>query len=159
MRRHLLAACAVLIAATQSVAAAGTPIHVGELGILADAPFYIALDQGYFAKQDLDVRLDQFDSASQGSPALATNQIQVLGGGVSASLFNAFARGWPVAIAMARTRDMPGFSSDSIVRARWPRRYHQIGEGSTRQENRHQRSQLVAPIHAGEDAGGRGSRF
>src|SRR6478735_4100813 len=46
---------------------------------------------------------------------LSTNQVQVVGGGVSAALYNAFARGWPVRIAMARTRDWPGYSSDTLV--------------------------------------------
>jgi NitT/TauT family transport system substrate-binding protein len=46
---------------------------------------------------------------------LATNDIQVIGGGVGAALYNAFARDWPVRIVMARTRDMPGFSSDTLV--------------------------------------------
>ena len=34
---------------------------------------------------------------------------------MSAALFNAFARDWPVRIAMARTRDRPGYSSDTLV--------------------------------------------
>jgi NitT/TauT family transport system substrate-binding protein len=41
--------------------------------------------------------------------------VQVVGGGVSAALYNAFARDWPVRIAMARTRDWPGYSSDTLV--------------------------------------------
>ncbi len=111
----LAAALFALFGAGGVAHAADLVVHVGELGILADAPFYIAVDAGYFAQQGLTVVLDRFDSAAQGSPALATNRIQVLGGGVSASLFNAFARNWPVQIAMARTRDVPAFSSDTIV--------------------------------------------
>ena len=59
--------------------------------------------------------LERFNSASQATAPLSTNQVQVVGGGVSAALYNAFARDWPVRIAMARTRDMPGYSSDTLI--------------------------------------------
>ncbi|TWS99836.1 ABC transporter substrate-binding protein [Reyranella sp. CPCC 100927] len=95
--------------------AVAQPIVVGDLGITADAPFYIALDRGYFAAEKLDVRLQRFRSATDATAPLSTNQIQVAGGGASASLFNAFERDWPVRIVMARTRDMPGYSSDTLL--------------------------------------------
>jgi NitT/TauT family transport system substrate-binding protein len=98
-----------------AAAASADPVKVGELGIVADAPFYIAIEKGYFAAEKLDVKLVSFDSAAQATPLLSTNEIQVMGGGVGAALYNAFARGWPVRIAMARTRDWPGYSSDTIV--------------------------------------------
>jgi NitT/TauT family transport system substrate-binding protein len=95
--------------------AAAEPVKIGELGILADAPFYIAIEKGYFAEQGVEVKLERFSSAAQATAPLSTNQVQVVGGGVSAALYNAFARDWPVRIVMARTRDMPGFSSDTII--------------------------------------------
>ncbi len=90
-------------------------IKVGDLGIVADAPFYIGIEKGYFAAEKLDVKLERFTSAAQATAPLATNEVQVIGGGVGAALYNAFARDWPVRIVMARTRDMPGFSSDTLV--------------------------------------------
>jgi NitT/TauT family transport system substrate-binding protein len=91
------------------------PVKIGDLGILADAPFYIAIEKGYFKEANVDVSLERFNSAAQATAPLSTNQVQVVGGGVSAALYNAFARGWPVRIAMARTRDWPGYSSDTLV--------------------------------------------
>jgi NitT/TauT family transport system substrate-binding protein len=111
MRRLLLA---VLVGLLSSPALA-QPIKVGELGILADAPFYIAIEKGYFKEANVEVTLERFQSAAQATAPLSTNQVQVVGGGVSASLYNAFARNWPVRIAMARTRDWPGYSSDTLV--------------------------------------------
>src|SRR5215831_14796344 len=111
MHRLLLAAVLGLFAATASA----QPIKIGELGIVADAPFYIAIEKGYFAAEKLDVTLERFNSAAQATAPLSTNQIQVIGGGVSAALYNAAARDWPVRIAMARTRDWPGYSSDTLV--------------------------------------------
>ncbi|HTR83526.1 MAG TPA: ABC transporter substrate-binding protein, partial [Reyranella sp.] len=105
---------ALLIAFWTATAAAET-IKVGELGIVADAPFYIGIEKGYFAAEKLDVKLERLSSAAQATAPLSTNDIQVAGGGVSAGLYNAFARDWPIRIVMARTRDWPGFSSDTIV--------------------------------------------
>ena len=111
MRRLLLAGIFGLWAATASA----QPIKIGDLGIVADAPFYIAIEKGYFAAEKLDVTLERFTSAAQATAPLSTNQIQVIGGGVGAALYNAAARDWPVRIVMARTRDWPGYSSDTLI--------------------------------------------
>lgn len=111
MHRVLLAVVLGLLA----LPASAQPVKVGDLGILADAPFYIAIEKGYFKEANVDVSLERFTSAAQATAPLSTNQVQVVGGGVSAALYNAFARGWPVRIAMARTRDWPGYSSDTLV--------------------------------------------
>ena len=111
MRKSILAALCGL----WSAAAAAEPVKIGDLGILADAPFYIAIEKGYFAAEGVEVKLERFQSAAQATAPLSQNQVQVVGGGVSAGLYNAFARDWPVRIVMARTRDAPGFSSDTLV--------------------------------------------
>ena len=111
MRRLLLAMLLGLLGGP----AFAQPVKIGDLGILADAPFYIAIEKGYFKEANVDVSLERFNSAAQATAPLSTNQVQVVGGGVSAALYNAFARGWPVRIAMARTRDWPGYSSDTLV--------------------------------------------
>jgi NitT/TauT family transport system substrate-binding protein len=112
MKKILLVALAGLAAAAP---AAAQTVKVGDLGIVADAPFYIAIEKGYFAAENVQVKLERFESAAQATAPLSTNDLQVIGGGVSAALYNAFSRDWPVRIAMARTRDMPGFSSDTLV--------------------------------------------
>jgi len=98
----------------------GLPAHaqtvrVGELGIVADAPVYIAIESGYFARQHIEVKLEHFASAVQTTLPLAQGQLEVAGGGMGAGLFNAFARGLPLRVVMARTRDKPGFSSDTLL--------------------------------------------
>ena len=110
-----LSVLAVTAALSGGVPAMAQPVTVGELGITADAPFYIGLERGYFAAEKVEVKLQRFRSAADATAPLSTDQIQVAGGGPSAGLFNAFDRDWPVRIAMARTRDMPGFSSDTLL--------------------------------------------
>jgi NitT/TauT family transport system substrate-binding protein len=93
---------------------AGT-VKVGELGIVADAPFYIGVERGYFAKAGLDVTFARFAGGAPMTLPLSTDDLQVAGGALSAALFNAFGRGLPIRIAMARSADMPGFSSDTLL--------------------------------------------
>src|ERR1700742_1943961 len=111
MHRMLLA----LVLGLLAIPASAEPVKIGDLGILADPPYYIAIEKGYFKDAGVEVSLERFNSAAQATAPLSTNQVQVVGGGVSAALYNAFARDWPVRIAMARTRDMPGFSTDTLV--------------------------------------------
>lgn len=107
-------AALVVLAAAGAAQAAG-PVRFGDLGIVGDGPFYIAQDKGYFAQEKLAVEPEPFNSAAQAPAQLARDQVQVIVGGVGAALFNAFARGLPVRIAMGNTRDMPGFSSDTLL--------------------------------------------
>jgi NitT/TauT family transport system substrate-binding protein len=98
----------------------GLPTHadtvrVGELGIVADAPVYIGIESGYFERQHIEVKLQHFTSAVQTTLPLAQGQLEVAGGGMGAGLFNAFARDLPLRIVMARTRDRPGYSSDTLL--------------------------------------------
>lgn len=115
VRSTLVARLAGVLLAAAALAAGAQPVKIGHLGIVADGPFYLAIENGYFKAEGLEVQLERFTSAAQATAPLSTNQVQVAGGGLSAGLFNAFARGWPVRIAMPRTRDVPGYSSDTLI--------------------------------------------
>lgn len=106
--------CAVLFAFACEAFAAET-VTISDLGIVADAPVYVAIEKGYFKEQGVEAKLMKFASAAETTAALSTGELQFSGGAVSAGLFNAFARGWSVRIAMSRTRDTPGFSSNTLV--------------------------------------------
>jgi ABC-type nitrate/sulfonate/bicarbonate transport system substrate-binding protein len=114
IRMRYLAGALALLAMAATRAGAGT-VKVGELGIVADASFYIGIERGYFAKAGLEVTLQRFAGAAPTTLPLSTDQLQVAGGSMSAALFNAFGRGLPIRVVMARTRDMPGFSSDTLL--------------------------------------------
>jgi len=59
-----------LLSGLWAVTADAGPIKVGELGILSDAPLYIAVEKGYFADEKLDVTLQRFGSATQATSPL-----------------------------------------------------------------------------------------
>lgn len=96
-------------------AMAAETVTISDLGIVADAPVYVAIEKGYFKERGVEAKRMKFASAAETTAALSTGELQFSGGAVGAGLFNAFARGWPVRIAMSRTRDTPGFSSNTLV--------------------------------------------
>jgi NitT/TauT family transport system substrate-binding protein len=106
---------AALAAAFAAHGARAAAVKFGDLGIVGDAAFYIAQDRGYFAQHKVEVASEPFDSAANALVPLATDQVQVVSGGLSAGLFNAFARDLPIRIVLGNTRDMPGYSSDTLL--------------------------------------------
>ncbi len=114
-RSHLFIFVLLTAAMLHSTGGWARPILIADLGVLADAPFYIGIEKGYFADAKIEVELQHFNSGAQAVAPLSVNQIQVVGGAVSAALFNAFARGWPITIAMARARDIPRYSGNALV--------------------------------------------
>jgi len=110
----LLASLLGVISITDS-GVAQTTVRVGDVGIVADGPFYIALEKGYFKERGLDVKLETFASAAAAMAPLSAGQLEVAGGGISPALFNAFARAFPVRIVAARSRDFPGNTADTLI--------------------------------------------
>ena len=114
-RRFVVGLLALVLLAAADPTGAADVVKVGDLGLVADAPFYIGIEKGYFAARGIEVKLEKFGSAAEATAPLSTGELQVLGGGINAALFNAFARGWPVRIVAARSRDVPGYSSDTLI--------------------------------------------
>ena len=57
------------------------------------APYFIALEEGFFAEQGLEVEFVQFEAGPEMVPALVRGEIDVAAGGLSGGLLNAIARG------------------------------------------------------------------
>jgi len=70
-----------------------TILKVCSLPFLSFAPIFIAIEEGYFAEQGLKIEMIKFRSGPDALPALTQGQIDVLAGAISASFFNAVARG------------------------------------------------------------------
>lgn len=108
----VLAVCGVCAPASS---VAQTVVEVSDLGAASDAPFYIGIERGYYAAEGLSLKFTKFASAAQTIAPLATNRIQVAGGGASVGFYNAIAGDWPIRLVMARTRDVPGYSTDTML--------------------------------------------
>jgi len=68
------------------------PLKLVSLPFLSFAPLHIAVEEGYFKEQGLDVELISFERGADAFTALIGNDVDVWAGGISATLFNAIAR-------------------------------------------------------------------
>ena len=70
-----------------------TRVRMGTPGALSDAGLLIAQERGYFAGQGLDVAIETFNSGADQVALLSSGQLDILGGGTSLPLYEAFERG------------------------------------------------------------------
>ncbi|MBI2368708.1 MAG: ABC transporter substrate-binding protein [Deltaproteobacteria bacterium] len=117
MRRLVLAG--LIIAVSWSARAEAQPrpavLHVGTVGVLVDAPFYIGHERGYFREEGLEVRLTHFASAARIMTPMAAGELQVAGGGVNVGTFNGVARGWPIVMVTSRSTLVPGHDGNVFM--------------------------------------------
>ena len=68
-------------------------LKVALLPFLSFAPFFIAIQEGYFAEQGLEIEFIRFKTDGEHLVPLSQGMIDVAGGAVTAGFFNAVARG------------------------------------------------------------------
>jgi ABC-type nitrate/sulfonate/bicarbonate transport system substrate-binding protein len=90
-------------------------LKMGAVGALSDAGIFVALDKGFFSDEGLDIELVTFKQGPQIIPSLATDQTQVSGTAVSASLFNALARGVDMKLVADKGQVSKGFGWAAIA--------------------------------------------
>ncbi len=98
--------------------AAGKKVRYGGLRSLNDSGVLIALDQGFFAEQGIDLELVNFSTAVDMVAPLSNGQLETGGGAPSAGLWNAVGRGIPVKVVADlghADATPPGFAITSFV--------------------------------------------
>jgi NitT/TauT family transport system substrate-binding protein len=73
-------------------------VKIGNIGAIGGAGYYIATEKGYFKDLGINIEFIGYDSAAKAIPMVANNQVDVVGGAVSAGLFNAAAQGFDMKI-------------------------------------------------------------
>jgi NitT/TauT family transport system substrate-binding protein len=68
-------------------------VHVGVIGILAEAGLYTAAEKGFFKDEGLDVVFQRGIFGPDGMPALATGRLDAMGGAFGVETINAVQRG------------------------------------------------------------------
>jgi len=86
-------------------------VKVVTLPFITFAPFYIGVEEGYFAEQGIEVELVKMTVQEEILPALSSGQVDVSSGLVSAGMFNAIARGAEIRL----TADKGFIDPDSCV--------------------------------------------
>ncbi|MBX5490509.1 MAG: ABC transporter substrate-binding protein [Chloroflexi bacterium] len=90
-------------------------VRLGDVPTVANAGIYVAHARGYFQEEGIEVHFEKFDTGERTIPALATGQVDVGAGGVSAGMFSAIARGLQLKIVAGMTQSQPGFASSAFV--------------------------------------------
>jgi NitT/TauT family transport system substrate-binding protein len=84
---------------------------------MGQAPIFVGIERGYFAEEGITFDDPGLDTASSANffPALATNQLDVAGGGITSALFNAINQGVIVRVALGMTTAPPGDKSSGLL--------------------------------------------
>jgi NitT/TauT family transport system substrate-binding protein len=90
-------------------------VRLGELGILAGAGYYLAIENGYFAEQGIEVETTRFTTGGEMTAPLAAGQLDVGAGGITAGLFNAIARGLDLRMVSDHGHSEPGRPVGALV--------------------------------------------
>jgi NitT/TauT family transport system substrate-binding protein len=97
------------------VASAADPVSVGMVNTISDAGFFVAEAKGYFRAAGIEVKFSPFPSASGMIAPLASGDLDVGSGAVSAGHYNANERQIPVKFVADKARNAPDLSFQSIV--------------------------------------------
>jgi len=107
------------VSAAPSTASRSGSLHKVSFGTVgANFNPFIAMDQGYFAEQGIELDLIRFDSGASMVAPLGTGQLDTGGGAISAGLWNAVARGVPVKLVadLGHTdATPPGFPQQELL--------------------------------------------
>ena len=114
---RLVPAVCVAAAMTWSSAAVAQveKVKVGVIGILAEAGLYVAAERGFFAKENIEVEFLKDTYGADAFPALATGQIDAVGGAFGVELVNAVHRGINIRIAGGQSSYVKDFGSGFLM--------------------------------------------
>ena len=106
---HCLAgAVLAALVAAPARAAELIPVKVGTANSATDVGVFVAQAKGFFRDEGLDVSFIAFDSAAKMIAPFASGDLDVGGGGTSAGLYNAVARGIEIKIVADKNHTPPG---------------------------------------------------
>ncbi len=110
----LVVAMALALAVPQR-AAAQEKVNLGYLAVISFAPLFLAEDKGFLKEQGVKVEYKRFVSGAKMMAPLATGQLQVAAGAVSAGFFNALAGGTDIMVVADKGQNRPGFGYNQLV--------------------------------------------
>ena len=115
MRRDVWGAFLALMLAVTLPAAAADKVKVGVLNSSGDIGVFIARERGYFKDAGIELETSPFVSAAQMVAPLATGDLDVGGGVVSAGLYNAADRKINIRVVADRGSTAPGYRYQTLM--------------------------------------------
>lgn len=92
-----------------------TTVSVAMLRLTSTAPLFIAMDEGYFAKENIEIKPEWFEAAHPIAVATASGKVDVGATGITASLYNMAAMGQKLAIVADKGREEKGYPSSALL--------------------------------------------
>jgi len=114
--KKLFIACLLLLLLAANAQAEDVKIRFGILPVLDTLPLQVAVQDGLFAKQGLDVELVKFTSALERDTAMQTGQLDGYFGDLVAT-YMLINKGVPMYIALTSWRTVPGYPMFGIARS------------------------------------------
>jgi NitT/TauT family transport system substrate-binding protein len=111
--RALVASTVLVAMAVPGLAA--DKVRIGMIGSAADAPFYLALDKGFFSELNIEPVFEQMGSLARQIVPLSAGELDVACGAISAGLYNAVSRDIPMKVVADRGRNAPGYGYNAIL--------------------------------------------
>ncbi|MDA8287235.1 MAG: ABC transporter substrate-binding protein [Actinomycetota bacterium] len=95
-----------------------TPVTVAYVPLPLFEPLFVAMHDGYFAKNGIDVHLTVVGSGQSATTLAATNRVQVVLGGFSAGMFNAIHQGLDFKVVGSMAEEARGAAANGLVIAK-----------------------------------------
>ena len=95
-----------------------TTVKVAYMPLVSNGPLFIAKEEGYFARQGINVEFEKFQSSSEALPVLINGGIAVSGGQLAPGLVNSIAKGARVRITADKGRIVPGYCNSTAFLVR-----------------------------------------
>jgi len=112
----LIAVFTTIIPLSSSVAKDLFEVPVGISPVMSSSAMFIAKERGYFEEQGLNVIINPFKaSGAKMVPFLATGQLMVGGGNISAGMYNAIAHDIPIRIVSDKGTVSPGHGYLALI--------------------------------------------
>jgi NitT/TauT family transport system substrate-binding protein len=119
LKKLSVAAAALTLAVTMAMQPAQAQdkriVKIGVIGILAEAGLYVAAERGFFTQEGLQVEFLKDMYGPDGFPALATGQMDAMGGAFGPELINAVQRGINVKVVAGMSSYIPGWDSGFLT--------------------------------------------
>ena len=118
----VLTACCIALITSTATAPAAAPDVVNVVlnpGVFAYLPIFLAADKGYFAQQNLDVRIQKNSGSSLTQlPSLARGTIDIAPMGMGPGFYNQYSGGFDVKLIASINETHVGWNDDSWVMVR-----------------------------------------
>jgi NitT/TauT family transport system substrate-binding protein len=90
-------------------------VRLANVGLAAQAPTFLALEQGYFRELGIEIEIVNMNSTSEIVALLSSDQLDVGFGAIAPQFFNAVARGVGIRLVADHGSNLPGRSTPSLT--------------------------------------------